>query len=170
MVRTALLVTQANYPFDRNTLTGPRLRVAPDIWFTDQALHLQVRSGPVVVPYDELAAVTLEATLGTRELRVGDLVIGMRGDTEGIAGVINAVKAAVIYQETGLGDPPPVHLFSGAGASYDSNPSTWGFWTTGVTALLAVVLVAEGIHAGLDSPQFGPLAAGWLAGTMVGLS
>ncbi|MGH3869034.1 MAG: caspase family protein [Pseudonocardiaceae bacterium] len=91
------------------TLEGDR------IGFTDTALSIRGQDSWTIVPYDELlaAAVTVEYSkdYSTSTVRIGDRQFTIKYDSL-VVEMINHVKDAVVYEETGLGKPLPAHPLS----------------------------------------------------------
>ncbi|TQM84940.1 hypothetical protein FHX81_7406 [Saccharothrix saharensis] len=83
------------------------------VWFTDRAAHVRYRGGLAVLAYPDLAATTVTADFAT--LRAGSAELDFPGHAERTAQVLNAVKAAVVAQDSGFGPPPAAHPFARAG-------------------------------------------------------
>ncbi|APU16603.1 caspase family protein [Actinoalloteichus fjordicus] len=83
------------------------------IWFTDRAMHVRGQNRTLVVPYPRLAEMTV--SYGKARLTLGEDEVSFRGheSMRRIGEVIDTVRAAVVYQDTGLGDPPPLARHSG---------------------------------------------------------
>lgn len=125
--------------------SGPIIAVATvkstqdRVWFTDRAVHLCGRSY-VVVPYEELA----EATVSSRgdSVAVGSKKVDFSYFTsmDAIAGLVNEVKKAVVYQDTGVGEPPPVNRCSGFSEDRE------GDWYSSVAMVISGLIAFQGLH------------------------
>ncbi|MBW4718157.1 hypothetical protein [Saccharothrix obliqua] len=83
-------------------------------WCTDRAVHIRYRGGVVVLPHADLASATVTADYAT--LHVGPAALDFPGHAEHVARVLDAVRAAVLAQDSGFDPPPAVHPFVRAGA------------------------------------------------------
>ncbi|MGH3850457.1 MAG: hypothetical protein ACRDRT_12280, partial [Pseudonocardiaceae bacterium] len=134
------------------------------IGFTDTALSIRQQDSWTIVPYDELlaTAVTVDVStsrigdmqfIGSSTLRIGDRQFKASRDATKAAKVINHVKDAVAYEETGLGKPLPAHPLSLVHTTRDQGltAESLGWATMGVTGVLfAAAEIAGGLSGVLD--------------------
>jgi hypothetical protein len=138
------------------------------VWFTERALHIQTPSGLFITPYDELAAATV-ASEGMHKLKIGNRSIEIPYELT-VATVINAVKRAIVYQDTGVGNPPPVHRFSGTRISHPEHMVGLGRWSVSVTTVMAAFVTAQGIPMNLDAHGWYLHFTPFILGSIIGVA
>lgn len=139
--------------------------------FTEQGITFHTDSEQWMISYEDLGALPVTGSYKAG-LSVGDRSLPLDLDSDRAARALNAVKAAVVYQETGLGTAPPVHRFSGVPLSYPW-AKVWAEWarcTLVVSVLLGLLVVVESLvlHAGSESYRWQDHAIFAEAGYLVG--
>jgi hypothetical protein len=93
------------------------------------------------VPYKQLAAATITASDTSLEIDDKNIRFTNASITSAVSSLIRRVKKTVVYQDTGLGEPPPVQQFSGH--HDDESEGDWEY----VLAVMTGLAVLQGLFA-----------------------